>query len=250
MSLFEPSAEVLTKDVDVAETTPDDLEETMGASAYTGDYGRAMELVESTEHEVAELQDLCDRIFRLPRHTRIYVSDEEYGYRYLAPTNVGSLKPWYRQINNTEKGYLSKRSHDISDYRVEEGWILITMSGSVNLGSVFMATDYLSDYFITQDMIRVVAKEDVLEGYLYAYLDSWIGRTLMLHNRYGIGVDHIRPPQIEDMPVVLPPRNIRKEIHDEILDAYESRDKQLKMNKGAVEGLGEKFESMLGDFPL
>ena len=255
MNLFDPPEELLQKDVEVAETTPKELSGTMGASAFTGDYGRAMDLIDDTEHEVVELQDLCERVFKKPRFTRVYVGDSEYGHPYLSPTNVGSLKPWYRQINNTSKGYISKKLHELSEYNVEDGWILITRSGSVNLGSVFLATEFLSEYSLTDDMIRVVSKEDTLEGYLYAYLDSWVGRSIMLHNEFGIGVDHIDPGQIEDMPVILLPEEQREEIHIEIRNAYSGREEFLNKNKSTVEAtgdiveiLGENREDELEDF--
>jgi len=255
MNLFEPDEEQLEKEVDVTETTPQDLENTMGASAYTGDYGRAMTLIENTEYEVVELQDLCERVFKKPRFSRVYVEDERYGHPYLSPTNVGALKPWYRQINNTSKGYISKKKHNLSEYNVEEGWILITRSGSVNLGSVFLATEFLSDYFLTDDMIRVVPNKDTLEGYLYAYLDSWVGRSIMLHNEFGIGVDHIDPGQIEDMPVLLLPEERRKEIHNGVIEAYQGREEFLRKDKSTVEAtgdiieiLGENREEELTDF--
>ncbi|WP_232686498.1 restriction endonuclease subunit S [Halobacterium zhouii] len=244
MTVFDPAEELLEKDVDVAETPARDLEHTMGASAYTGDYGHAMDIVEETEYEVVELQDLCERVFRKSRFTRVYVDNPEYGHPYIAPTEVGSLKPWYRQINNTSKAYVSKKQHDINEYNVEEDWILITCSGSVNVGSVFMATDFLSDYFLTHDMIRVVPEEDTLEGYLYAYLDSWVGRVIMLHNEFGIGIDHIEPEQIEDMPVVLPPEDVRREIHENVKEAYAAREEFLQKNKRTVEETGDVLEAL------
>jgi type I restriction enzyme S subunit len=257
MNLFKPPDEVLDKDVELAESTPKQLKQTMGASAYTGDYGRAMELVDTTEHEVIELQELCERVFKKPRFKRIYVSDKEYGHPYLAPTDVGSLKPWYRQINNTEKGYISRTKHNLSEYNVEKGWILITRSGSVNLGSVFLTTEFLSNYFLTDDMIRVVPKEETLEGYLYAYLDSWVGRSIMLHNEFGIGVDHIDPGQLEDMPIILLPEEQRESIHEDIIDAYDGRQEFLEKDKSTVEAtgdvveiLGENDEELLDNFDL
>ena len=251
MNLFNPPKEVLEKNVDVAETTPKELESTMGASAYTGDYGEAMDLINNTKHEVVELQDLCDRIFRNSRFSRVYVDDVEYGHPYLSPTNVGSLKPWYRQINNTSKAYVSKKKHDIEGYNVEDGWILVTCSGSVNLGSVFLATKFLEDYFLTHDMIRIVPKEDTCEGYLYAYLDSWVGRSIMLHNEFGIGIDHIEPDQIKDMPVVLPPedeqQNIQEQVNQRIREAYDARNRFLRKDKETVEKLGGIFDDSLGE---
>jgi len=246
MTLFDPKKENREKEVDVAEISPADLEETMGASAYTGDYGRATELIENTEHNVVELQELCDRIFRKSRFTRTYVSEEEYGYPYLTPTNFGSSKPWYRQINNTEKGYISKRKHDISEYNVDEGWIMITCSGSVNLGSVFLSTEFMTDHFLTHDMIRVVPKETTLEGYLYAYLDSWVGRSLMLHNEFGLGVDHIEPDQLKDLPVILLPREEREEIDEKVIKSYQNRENFLNKNKTTVESTGRLMEVIGG----
>jgi len=246
MNLFEPPIELLEKNIELAETTPSELTNTMGASAYTGDYGRAMTLIDNTDYKVVELQDLCERIYKKPRFKRTYVSDSEYGNPYLAPTNIGSLKPWYRQINNTEKGYISKKKHNIEEYNAKPGTILITRSGSVNLGSVFLVTQFISDYFLSDDLIRIVPKEDIYEGYLYAYLDSWVGQAIILYNEFGIGIDHIDPGQIEDMPVILLPEEQRESIHNEIIEAYEGRNEFLEMNKSTVEATAEVIE-LLGN---
>lgn len=245
MTLFDPPEEIMEKEVKTAEATADQLETTMGATAYTGHYGRAMRLVEETDHDVVELEELCEDVFRRSRFSRVYVDNEEHGYPYLTPTNFGALKPWYRQINRPEKGYISRTQHDLDKYSVEDGWIMVTCSGSVNMGSVFLATDFLSDYFLTHDMIRIVPKEDTLEGYLYAYLDSWVGRALMLYNRHGIGIDHIEPGQIEDLPIVLLPEDEREEIHQTVKKAYAAREEFLRKDKASVEGLGERLDEPL-----
>jgi type I restriction enzyme S subunit len=100
----------------------------------------------------------------------------------------------------------------------------------------------MADFFMTHDMIRVVPKDDTLEGYLYAYLDSWVGRSIMLHNEFGVGIDHIEPEQIEDMPVVLPPQEKRKDIHKTVRGAYAAREEFLRNDKQAVEGLGSLLD--------
>ena len=109
---------------------------------------------------------------------------------------------------------------------------------------MFLATEFLSDYFLTDDMIRIVPKEDTLEGYLYAYLDSWVGRSIMLHNEFGIGVDHIDPSQLKDMPVLLLPKKKRKEIHSEIKEAYDGHEEFLRKDKTTVETAGDVVETL------
>lgn len=109
---------------------------------------------------------------------------------------------------------------------------------------MYLATEFLSNYFLTDDLIRIIAKEDTLEGYLYAYLDSWVDRSIMTHNESDLTVDHIDPYQIEEMPVILLPEDERRGIHDDVQDAYRGREEFLRQNKTTVEQTGDVIEAL------
>lgn len=122
---------------------------------------------------------------------------------------------------------------------VEEGWILVTCSGS--LGRVLLVTKSLSNIFFSHDLIRIVPKKETLKGYLYAYLNSWVGQTFLKRDRYGGWVKHIEPDQIKSIPVILPPREVREEIHRKVIEAYCHRENFRERESSEI----DKVDSIL-----
>lgn len=202
------------------------------APAYSSAVGDALSFIAESEHETVPLGDLCDRIFRKSRFKRVWVEQEEHGYPYMAPKDMMYLKPYLRQVDQPEKAYVAKEEYRevAEEYMVEPGWLLITCSGRV--GRVVLATESLTNYFFTHDLIRAVPKEDVYEGYIYAYLNSWLGQALLKREKFGVTVKHIEPHQVEDVPVLMPPENERKEMHEQIKEAYDHRDQFIQLEDG------------------
>jgi type I restriction enzyme M protein len=85
---------------------------------------------------------------------------------------------------------------------VERGMILITDSGTV--GRVVYATTYHDGAVGTNNLIRVVTKDDALRGYLYQFLSSELGQDQLKANIYGAIVDHIEPDDVKNVLVPVP----------------------------------------------
>jgi len=241
-----PSEELTTKDVfhtTVSRETLNAGDKRLNASSYSSEIVAAKKLIQETDYEVKPLNGLCDDIFKGPRFKRVWVDDPEHGYPYVAPKDLALYKPWLRVRENPTKAFLSKKEYEneFDHLSVDEGWLLVTRSGSI--GRVFLVTESFEKYLVTDDVIRIVPKKDTLQGYLYAYLDSWVGHALLTQNEHGVTVDHINPPQIEDLPVILPPVEKRKTIHEKAVKAYQYREKFLKTDREAVEAANSLFES-------
>ena len=63
---------------------------------------------------------------------------------------------------------------------------------------------------MTHDLIRIVLSDDAFSGYLYAYPSTWIGKTLLTKDQYGMTVAHIEPPHVKSIPVPKLPSDIQK----------------------------------------
>jgi len=56
----------------------------------------------------------------------------------------------------------------------------------------------------TDDLIRVVIKDDALRGYVYQFLLSELGQNQLKANVYGAIVDHVEPKDVKQIIVPVP----------------------------------------------
>jgi len=73
-------------------------------------------------------------------------------------------------------------------------------------------------------LIRITAKEETDTGYIYAFLKSKTGNTLINTNNYGAVVQHIEPEHLESIVIPDPDTEIKKKISSLILESFALRD--------------------------
>ncbi len=209
----------------------------LDAPYYSSQFLVAKNYVEESPYPKVPLSELCEDIFRLSQFKRIW-SDETHGVPYMASTDLIYFKP-FRARENLDKAFVAKDKHgDVAKimsvfgkkspmlakngeerFFVEKGWILVTCSGS--LGRVVLATESLTKFFFSHDLIRIIPKKETLTGYLYAYLNSWIGQTFLGRDQYGGWIKHIEPKQIKDIPIIMAPKEVQLEVHNRIAEGYD-----------------------------
>ncbi|MBD8619273.1 hypothetical protein IFT67_10105 [Sphingomonas sp. CFBP 13728] len=87
---------------------------------------------------------------------------------------------------------------------VEENWLLMSRSGQVYglLGSVALATANHAGKVVTDDIIRIVAGENLDPGYLHLCLsDERLGRPRIKSLAYGSSIPHIEVEDLLDMKI-------------------------------------------------
>jgi type I restriction enzyme S subunit len=184
---------------------------------YTAEVTAALRIVNDCGYTVQTVADLADEIFILDRFRRIYASDKKAGWAYLSASETLDFRPTSeRYIAKDHAPKLAKR------HFAKAGWILVSSSGTV--GRMILATERLSHYFLTHDLIRIVAKDTSFSGYIYAFLSSNIGQALISKDQYGSAVKHLEPHHIAKIPVPLLPEKIQAETHKEIMRAFALRD--------------------------
>lgn len=81
----------------------------------------------------------------------------------------------------------------------------------------------------TNNLIRVVIKDRALRGYVYQFLKSSVGQSLMLKNAYGTNQEHLEPDVISEIPIPLPKdESIIKEIGDKVIESIEELEKSIE----------------------
>lgn len=113
----------------------------------------------------------------------------------------------------------------IGDLRVKKGQVLLTCSGTI--GKCSYVRDTINGYIFSHDLIRIEPEE--YSGYIYAYLKSDVGRTLVTAPNYGAVVRHIEAGHLNNLPIPNPPVILKKMIHDIVEKSYRLRDESNEL---------------------
>jgi len=190
----------------------DNGEKRLDASFYAQDVVNARVLIDKLIRkgtEIGEVNTLANDLYHRPRFKRKYVSKKQ-GLPFLTPTDLFMfpLRPRKSVIDPPE------------GLTVEPEWILITCSGTV--GRCIISTSMISECILSHDIIRLLPKYIERLGYLYAYLNTWIGQAFLTKDKYGATVKHIEPHHISAIPIPFIPE-IEEEISQNIMDVHKLR---------------------------
>lgn len=188
-----------------------------------------------------DLQDLTDDgingIINVGRIPRLWVDDARYGYPFLSSTDI-------LQTDLSHLSYIAKSLvNQNKNLLIKKNWTLITRSGTI--GRMAYARTDMDDMACTEDVLRVVPNERrILPGYLYAYLSSRFGVSMVVSGTYGAIIQHIEPHHITDLPV---PRigDIERQAHQLVQQAADELTESSRLMQEATTlllitaGLGE-----------
>lgn len=195
------------------------------ASVYDLEGKHAREVLSNCKWEVISLGGelgLVESSHR-KRFKRVWV--EKSQYPIYQPSQITELSP-------KPNAYLSEITNtDINSLRVKKGQILLTCSGSI--GNVTLVGETLNDAIFSHDLIRIDSKNPHDTGYVYAFLQTKIGKVLVNTNNYGAVISHIEPEHLENVPIPNPPNVIKKEINELILKSFDLRDESNVLLKEA-----------------
>ena len=171
---------------------------------YNMDYVKVVTLGESEEFEIHRLGDIA-QVYNGPRFKRPYaepgVTEGEGVVRYFTGTAL-------TQLRGENVKYLDRKratpvqNKQLDELTIHKGYILISDSGT--LGRVTYALSKHDGVVATNNLIRVVTQDVAMRGYLYKFLQSNLGQSLMLKNSYGTNQEHLEPDVIAEIPIPVP----------------------------------------------
>jgi len=189
-----------------------DGEKRLDASFYAKDVIASKILMGNLEESGIKIQtiDSMSKIFHRSRFKRKYV-DIGKGLPFLTPTDIFMfpLKPRKSVVNPPE------------GLQVSPEWILVTCSGTV--GRTIVSNKFISPCVLSHDVIRTIPKNGNLFGYLYAYLNTWVGQAFLTKDQYGATVKHIEPHHMANIPIPRVPE-LEERINQKILEAHRLRE--------------------------
>ena len=126
----------------------------------------------------------------------------------------------------------------IDDLRVSQNVVLVSRSGTI--GNVSYINKTLSKLLISEHAMRLECNE--FPGYVYSFLKTKIGKTLVCSNIYGAVIQQIEPEHLATVPIPNAPKEIKEKIHNLIVKSYELRDESNEMIDEATRLLIEELQ--------
>jgi type I restriction enzyme S subunit len=169
----------------------------LDASYHSSPGRQAIKQLLQSGKKLERLDQVClpAGIFIPGRFKRIFVDDPLHGAPYLTGSSILEAEPL--------KGakYLSYLyTANMDQLQLTEKMILITCSGEIG-NSVYVSRD-LKGVVGSPDLIRVRANPSYIpSGYLFAYLNSLLARSLIQQKTYGAVIPHIEAHHIVDLPI-------------------------------------------------
>lgn len=204
---------------------------------------RVLELADSDTWRVERLGDIAN-VFNGPRFKRPFaddgVTDGPGVYRMFTP------KAFFEERGESVK-YLDAAKASKTQLRqlqvltLLKNWILIVDSGTAGklLGKVGMTTTVHENTIGNNNLIRVVIEDELIRDYVYQFLRTDIGQSLLLRNVYGTNQDHVEPDDVKDLQIPIPrdPGQLAL-IHAQVRELNEVRERAALLDASIQESIG------------
>jgi type I restriction enzyme M protein len=169
---------------------------------------RVMELADSQDWYVERLGDFAT-VFNGPRFKRPFAGDGIMSGDQIV--RMYTPKAFFEERGESAK-YLDlahatkTQIRAVEILRLERDMILIADSGTAGklLGRVGITTAAHVDSIGNNNLTRVVIEDAARRDYVYRFLRSELGQTLILRNVYGTNQDHVEPDDVKDIPIPIP----------------------------------------------
>jgi hypothetical protein len=151
-------------------------------------------------------------IFHAGRIKRSWVIEPEYGIPFLSSTDI--LQADLSRLSLISKQVITENPQ----LTIRKDWILITRSGSI--GRMAYSRPDMDGMACSEHVLRVVPNPNqILPGYLYAFLSSKFGVPLVVGGTYGAIIQHIEPHHIASLPVPRLGEEIEVRVHELVQEA-------------------------------
>lgn len=182
-----------------------------------------------------ELQYLSSKIFTAGRNKRVY-TDKEFGFPYLSNSDVSNSNPF------NDCKYNSKKYACDENAFLKKGMIVTGRVGAIGQTS-YITSEFEDEKAMGSDnIIRIVPNDFELSGYIYAFLTSKFGNTLLWQLSTGGVQPYISEEMLHDLPIPVFPEEKQKEIHNLIIEASNLRVKANSLLKEAITEIESKFQ--------
>lgn len=203
------------------------------ASVYATEAQEAKQLIVQCKYGAVPLNELVESCFYPGRFKRAYVS-QKYGEKFFLPSQLNELAPV------ATKFIATKTIKELEKLRIKDNTLLITRSGTI--GNCTIASNALINGIFSDDVIRLIPKQDHHLGFIYIYLRSSSGRTVLQSSNYGAVIQHIEPSHLLRLPIPNAPEILKTHIHRIVKESFRLRDESNTLIEQARTKLQKALE--------
>lgn len=217
--------------VDTFNVKLSDMEYRLDASYHVPIVDAIVDHLNKYAEEVTTIADnrISKSVILPGRFKRVYV-EEGQGRVFIGGKQLFELDP-------SNKKYLSLSQHGErieKQLELHQNMTLITCSGTI--GKVALVGRHWEKWAANQHIIRIVAADDDIAGYLNIFLASKYGYHLITRHTYGAVIDEIDASHVSKIPIpLLRNHDIQKKINNLALEANEKRYEAYKLEQKALE---------------
>ncbi len=182
------------------------------------------------------IDKVASRIFYGTRAKRIYVQSREHGIPFLSSSDI--LQADLENVNLASRKY----TQQIDTLLLQEGWILISRSGTV--GKVAWATKRHAQKLASEHVIRLVPNDMLRGGLVYAYLSTSYGYAMLTQGTFGAVIQHIEPQHVASIPIPQFPQAFQDHIDSLIRQSATLREQAQTALDEAVKQIEDLFPTL------
>lgn len=203
------------------------------SSYHLSDGVAVKRIIASSPYPLIFIEKAAKRIFIGGRTRRIYVKDREHGIPFLSSSDI--LQADLENVKLVSKKYTS----NIEEMKLQKGWTLITRSGTI--GNCAFANAKHAQKLASEHVIRLVPNNILREGYIYAYLASKQGYSLLTQGTFGAVIQHIEPAHVASLPIPVAPESFQQEVDDLIQESARLREEAASLLEESVEYFNKRY---------
>lgn len=187
--------------------------------------------IASSPYPLKRVGDAANRIFIGNRVKRVYVKSDEAGVPFMSSSDI-----LYADVNKVKR-VSKKYTASLEEMKLEAGWILISRSGTI--GNCAYSNKQHAQKLASEHVIRISPNDILRKGYLYAYLASRYGHSLLTQGTFGGVIQHIEPEFVADIPIPLMPDSFQVSVDNSIQTASTLREEAAALIADAEKLLKE-----------
>lgn len=189
--------------------------------------------IAASPYKIMKVGDAANQIFYGNRAKRVYVQKRENGIPFLSSSDI--LQADLENVKLASKKY----TPCIEQMRLQEGWILISRSGTI--GNTAWATKQHAQKLASEDVIRIDPNNILRAGFVYAYLSSSYGHSLLTQGTFGAVIQHIEPDFVASLPIPQFPAKFQEKVDNLIKESARLRDEATASLEKAVSYFNKKY---------
>lgn len=187
--------------------------------------------IAASPYPLTRVGNAAHRIFIGNRVKRVYVKSDEAGIPFMSSSDI--LYADVEKVKRVSKKY----TESLEEMKLEAGWILVSRSGTI--GNCAFTNKQHAQKLASEHVIRISPNDILRKGYLYAYLASKYGHSLLTQGTFGAVIQHIEPEFVADIPIPKMPESFQDKVDNNIRSASTLREEAADLIAGAEKILKE-----------